>query len=130
METYSFYREKDQCHDKFHWYIDLPEFPGMKAELEMVEGADTMLDLFLQMYGAEGSDKISLQISLEPVDGFGVLEKIISTEKDETVLVVGGGYYILKSYEGFEYNIEMWLCEVTRYVFGGMPEKIYFKIVK
>jgi hypothetical protein len=26
------------------WYIDLPEWKGSIADLEMIEGADTMLD--------------------------------------------------------------------------------------
>lgn len=45
-ESYKFY--KDEVHN---WYIDLPSYPGPKADLQMVMGADTMLDLLSQGNG-------------------------------------------------------------------------------
>ena len=40
---------------------------------------------------------------------------------------VGGGYYLLKSFEGRQYNQKMWLYAVTEYVFGSLPDKVYIK---
>jgi hypothetical protein len=42
MKTFKFEKEKDN-----RWYIILPEWTGEKEELEMVCGADSMLDIFL-----------------------------------------------------------------------------------
>ena len=38
MKNYTFNKEQG-C-----WYIDLPDWTGTKAELQMVAGADTLLD--------------------------------------------------------------------------------------
>ena len=60
IKTYDFYREEDTTRlagipilglfgtRKDRWYIDLPEWLGPRANLEMVAGADTMLDVFAQ----------------------------------------------------------------------------------
>jgi hypothetical protein len=48
MQTHTFLKEDDQ------WFIDLPEYianGGSKADLRMIAGADTMLDI---MTGAGG----------------------------------------------------------------------------
>jgi hypothetical protein len=31
------------------------------------------------------------------------------------------------SYQGQSYDLSMWLCDVTKYVFGDFPDRIYFK---
>ena len=38
MKNYTFNKENGS------WYIDLPNWEGTKAELQMVAGADTLLD--------------------------------------------------------------------------------------
>lgn len=48
-----FYKEADE-----RWYVELPEWKGSKADLEMVAGADTMLN-----YMSEGEDHINLYLS-------------------------------------------------------------------
>jgi len=40
---------------------------------------------------------------------------------------MGGGYYYMKEFEGKEVKQNMWLCEVTRFVFNAIPEKIFIK---
>jgi hypothetical protein len=119
MKIYRFYKEVDS-----KWYIDLPEWEGMKAELQMVEGADTMLDII-----SEGETETNIVISLEPFEQANILELIenLSIEQKEIIKYCDGAFYILKKYEGFEYNITLWLCNVMLYVFGGFPEKIYLK---
>jgi hypothetical protein len=52
METYKFIKEGRE------WYIDLPEYlasGGSKGDLQMVEGADTMLDII-----SEGATEVCL----------------------------------------------------------------------
>ena len=107
--TYKFTRTVD-----FRWYIDLPDWKGSKDELEMVMGADTMLD-----YLALTDDEIEIDLSTEPFDGF------------ECVLIKSGEIYDGCNYwfngMGVE-NFSVWLCEVTKFVFGDdYPNKIYLK---
>jgi len=110
MKKLKFYKETSG-----RWYIDLPEWQGPKADLEMVEGADTMLNVL-----SEGNDHVWLILSEEEFDGSDKIEFIrMATE------VNNGAYYSLKNYMGIEMNMQMWLCDVTKFVFGGFPEIIY-----
>jgi len=112
MKLYKFLKETTG-----RWYIDLPEWTGPKAELEMVEGADTMLD-----HVAEGSDHVDLFMSETPFDN----ATAITLTKDLTG-DIGGGMYLLGTYNYVTLNQEMWLCGVTNFVFGHLPPVIYFK---
>lgn len=106
-----FYKEADE-----RWYVDLPEWEGSKADLEMVAGADTMLN-----YMSEGSDYIHLYLSEEDFEGADKLEFIrMATE------IGNGAHYVMKSYVGIEFNLEMWICDVCLFVFNGrFPVNIY-----
>ena len=75
------------------WYIDLPEYleqGGSVGDLQMVDGADKMLDI---MAGSENS--VTLHISKEQFEGADILTL---TEKCDPN--IGGGYYLMKEYEG------------------------------
>ncbi len=104
------------------WYVDLPEWPGDKGELEMVIGADEMLTMI-----AAGEERIKLKISDVEFPGADVL----NFERPEEEF--GGGYYSLNSFEGKAYTTEkygnhMWLCGVTLFVFNGvLPKQIYLQ---
>jgi hypothetical protein len=113
VNLYSFYKE-----DNGRWYIDLPDYQGPKADLEMVEGADKMLDYI------GGGDK-NVKLLLAETDFGGATELFLTHNYSEET--GGGGIYLLKAYNGEQLNQEMWLCEVTEWVFGRMPEVIYFK---
>lgn len=107
MRRYRFYKT-----DSNNWFIDLPEWEGSLLDLIMVEGADTMLDIL-----ADGKDDIFIDLSDKPFDGADVLTK---DDEDRD-----GAYYIVTELNGVVYNMEIWLCEVTKFVFGGLPDKIY-----
>ncbi|MDR3235819.1 MAG: hypothetical protein LBT48_03725 [Prevotellaceae bacterium] len=103
------------------WYIVLPEWRGPKASLAMVAGADTMLDCISGF-----TDSCSIQITTVPVKDFqcdGVIKKTNATAG------------ILKSFYGQHYNAEglytglIWLCPVTKFIFGKYPAEVYFKLV-
>jgi hypothetical protein len=111
MKSFKFYKEHNN-----RWYVDLPEWAGSKDELEMIMGADDMLNIISQ-----GEDTILLTISLEPFEGSNTLKKIEDTPG------IGGAFYLMESYKGLEYNLKLWLCEVTRFVFGIIPENLYIK---
>lgn len=114
-----FYKELNQ------WYIDLPSYPGDKADLQMVLGADLFLD-FLSKQTNEVYIELSKTNSFLP----NILHLI------ELADDIGNGAY----YEWF-YNepnsgfgdfpkcFKMWLCDVTKFVFDGQfPDQIYFKL--
>jgi hypothetical protein len=118
MRRFKFVRE-----DTGKWYVVLPEWTGERWELEMVCGADTMLDVM-----AQGEDAVYLTLSLtsfncseddEPYVDPSMLTKVKDTPD------IGGALYLLPSYGGIEYNMEVWLCHVTEWLFGIMPEVIY-----
>jgi hypothetical protein len=113
IEKHRFYKTSEGS-----WYIDLPNWTGPKGELQMVAGADTLLDEI-----SAGKDEVALEVSVSPQRGFDVIEKV-------TNKIWGGADYKLISYHGEEVNKELWLCDVTRFVFNDFPDYIYFKKVE
>jgi hypothetical protein len=102
------------------WFIDLPEYieqGGNAGDLQMVDGADTILDLM-----ANRGTTVVLNISEEPFEG---ADMLILTEKCDPA--IGGGYYHMENCNGKPVNQRMWLCQVTEFVFGSLPERIFVK---
>ncbi len=101
--------------DSQGWFIDLPNWLGTKGQLAMVQGADTFLD------------NISQNLSEVWVE--------MSTEKLEGDCYELTKYMDLEDGAMYEYTNDnddidvMWLCGVTEFVFGNMPEKIYCRKV-
>lgn len=102
------------------WYVDLPEWEDSIDELEMVAGADLFLELLSQ-----GEETVFLTLSTVPFEGSEILEmKYLGTLEGWEMGT--GAWYKLVSYMGLEYKLDMWLCDVTKFVFGSFPENIYF----
>ena len=109
--TLRFYKSKDE-----YWYVDMPEWQGSIDALEMVRGADDMLD---ELSCHTGKD-VYLQISTASFDD---CERLIKIQDD----VVGGG-----AYYGYASTYEpkiIWLCSVSDWYFGYHPENIFFKTI-
>jgi hypothetical protein len=115
-KIFRFYKDVNK-----EWFIDIPEWTGSKADLEMVQGADTMLDIV-----SNHSEECFLKMSDESFDG----AEMLTLERARIQNHGGGGDYILEKYQSETINHKMWLCEVTRHVFNGLPENIYFRKVK
>jgi hypothetical protein len=113
IRTFKFEKEKTG-----RWYIVLPGWTGKRADLEMVQGADKMLD-----HVGEGANEVTLALNEQPF-----FEATPLTLYDGN-LPVGGGMYLLNKYESVELNQQLWLCAVTEHVFGHLPQVIYFKRV-
>lgn len=110
MKRLRFYKETNG-----RWYVDLPEWTGGKDALEMVAGADTMLD-----YMAEGNNEVTLNISESFFENSDEIKfKCMAVEIGE------GAYYRIEKYKGIEICLEMWLCPVLEWVFGKYPENIF-----
>ena len=102
------------------WYIDLPEYleqGGNEGDLQMIDGADKMLNIM-----AGKNDQVTLSISQEHFDG---ADRLILTEKCDPY--IGGGNYLMTTFKGQEINQAMWLCQVTDFVFGDIPDHIYIR---
>lgn len=110
FSRHTFYKEPDN-----RWYIHLPNYDGPKEDLEMVAGADTLLDIMSAM-----SDSVVLRMSEQPFEGATRLEMDNAPE-----LNIGSGqYYVCDAY-----HMHVWLCDVTKFVFGYFPENIYVQRV-
>jgi hypothetical protein len=95
------------------WYIYLPEWEGNKADLEMVAGADKMLD-----HLSSNSDTITVEISEEPLENCVKLKKLNHLH--------GGANYKVYNCPGVD---RAWLCKVTKFVYGGyMPNYLFIKL--
>ncbi len=112
MNSYRFNKETNG-----RWYVDIPSWVGPKSALEMVAGADKMLDIL-----AENNNFVGVLISELPFSGGDLLEFIRTADE-----VGEGSFYLLKTYQGSKLNLEMWLCDVMLHVFGKFPKTLYIQ---
>jgi hypothetical protein len=109
MKNYTFNKEQGS------WYIDLPEWTGTKVELQMVGGADTLLDHLSNNGTTVDIDISTDSLLLSKQSGFQTLNKIVQTPPNGCVYHLG-----IKP---------VWLCNVTKFVFDGeFPKRIHFKV--
>jgi len=111
IQKLKFYRENTG-----RWYVDLPEWEGSKEDLEMVLGADDLMNLL-----AQGDDVIYAQIADEKFSGS---VQMVMFEMGS--IDMGGAWYLVPSISGIDFNLRLWLCDVTKFVFGYFPENIWF----
>lgn len=114
MNTYTFFKENGG------WHVSMPEVKKsgkQAASLDMVDGADTMLNLM-----SGGESKVTLALNTEPFENAEVIELVSSCQP-----FLEGGYYLMREHDGKEINYEMWISDVTRLAFDDTPEKIYVR---
>lgn len=117
VETFKFYK------DNKRWYIDLPKWEELFNErdsLEMVEGADLMLDHIAGVNRTEVWLKISDTLILR---NYLDMTQICDPEID----LKTGADYIMTNYNGQPFIQKVWLCDVMKFVFGGFPNVVYFE---
>jgi hypothetical protein len=108
MRHFTFNKENDS-----RWYVDLPEWDGDKEDLEMVMGADTMLDILSQ-----GDPSVGVAIS---EDYYGDHKFVLQFKEEYD----GGAWYTYQDKLGL-HTFDLWLCFVTKFVFDGrLPELLY-----
>ena len=93
------------------WYVDLPEWEGDRDELLMVAGADTMLEVL-----GGGKSEVSAITGDEPFKDAFILHLIEYHEEDNS-----GTYWV----EVNDIGMPVWLCHVTSFVFGKIPNNVY-----
>ena len=100
------------------WFADVPNWQDSLEELQMVAGADTLLEEL-----AKGKKVVSTTISNQPLDDASV---ILRKVKENTY---GGGADYKVDAAGLDMNGQpVWLCGVTKFVFGAHPDAIYIKV--
>lgn len=117
MINISFNKELD---NSGKWYAVVPEWTGDKADLQMVCGADTLLDMINMSLGEPNTINLDIYVDDEfSIDIFEGSFKLIKEGGDE-----GGGWYIGRYKD--QVVPELWLCEVLRFIFNKIPIKINY----
>jgi hypothetical protein len=114
MKTLKFIKETNN-----RWFVDLPEWKGTKEALEMVCGADHMLDIL-----AQGEYEVTLNIDTDRPENGNYRIKLVRA----AALPESGADYIAFAVIGDtlnELNFPIWLCDVTLFVYGYFPEVLY-----
>ncbi len=111
---FEFYKNKDG-----EWYLNLPQWKGDPADLQMVEGADKWLDLV-----SNHAESIKIILSDTSFEAAEILTLLRMREDN----LGRGGIYYLESYQSQKIGLKIWLCEVTRFVFNQIPQKVYFRV--
>lgn len=115
MKKIIFEKEEDG-----RWYIFLPLWQGDHADLEMVAGADAMLEML-----SDGEKCVTLEVSSTE---FLNADKL--TLVREALELENGAIYNVESLNGKQINMEIWLCDVTKFVLGYFPAVIYLKKIE
>lgn len=114
---YRFYKK-----DGNEWFIDLPQYiedGGNVEDLQMVAGADTLLDLVSNF-----KSDVILELSENKFDECEELEYLSEPP------VITGCYYHLTTFQNRPFMDIIWLCDVVKYVFNGIfPKSIFFKVI-
>lgn len=112
------------------WYVHLPDYEGNIDELEMVSGADLLCyeldtdnDGIVSIIVSEDNDCIGGDFNWDYV-----LDFIMSTVGDDGE--VSGAHYNVYDDKNFTQTKQIWLCNVTKYIFKKFPATIYIKMTK
>lgn len=122
IKTIKFYAEHGFFKD---WYADIPAYieeGGEKGDLQMVAGADVLLDML-----SNDEDDITIRFSTTPFEGAEQLDRQDDLGPDFEC--VTGAYYWVDTIGGVFYGENIWLCDVLKWVFGEHPLTIYYKPV-
>ena len=94
------------------WFVDIP-WKGSVDDLQMVSGADTLIESL-----SDDNSTLVVEISTEPIES----EYKLKLSHDDEF----GAYYKVWT---FEMKNEIWLCNVTKHVFGEFPKELYIKLL-
>ncbi len=103
------------------WYIDLPDYlaaGGSREDLQMVAGADEVLDQY-----AQERSTVRLAVDTRPFENADHLELVSSPES----FWENGAYYELSSIDGKKLEKTIWLCQVLLFLFKDLPPNLYVR---
>lgn len=97
------------------WFAHIPDYEGDPSDLAMVEGADVLCD----MLDHQKKGLIHSKISDEPLEEESMYDNIYTLDFINSTEDIGANYKCR------EFKLDLWLCNVTKYVFGKFPKTIY-----
>ena len=108
------------------WYVDFPNWPLSHDNLEMVAGADDLLDLLNKENPTP--NHVSLEVYTKKPKRF-----LVELKKVHSALTKGAFYTVESPLTGWERpnsirRKQLWLCPVTLTVLGHYPKHIYFDL--
>jgi len=98
---------------RHEWYADIPEWGGAIEDLQMVEGADELLNWI-----AASENECKLLMADQLIQNAEILALVYAREEN----LGGGGDYLLEQFRGEFKNHKIWLCGVTEFVFNTCPK--------
>lgn len=112
------------------WYIDLPLWFGPKSALQMVDGADELMDRL-----SNNTNKVTINFSSKGFEGY---DELLIRIKKMSEIDIDYGHFDGAVYKCKHKPIKneiltennLWLCGVTLFVFGRYPKEIYIQIKK
>lgn len=107
------------------WYVDFPNWPLHHYMLEMVAGADDLLNLL----NKTTSNHVSLEVYTKKPKRF-----LVELKKVHSALTKGAFYTVETPLNGWERpnsirRKQLWLCPVTLTILGHYPKQIYFDLL-
>lgn len=105
-----FVKEEDN-----RWFVVLNDWQYDRDALEMVAGADSMLDIISGF-----SNSVTLKLSTEEFDSKYKIVKIHDNLLDD---MLNGANY--RFYTDDSFTMDIWLCAVTIFVFSEYPETVW-----
>ena len=104
------------------WYVDLPGYPGSKADLLMVANADVLLERL-----SRGAPSVSVRVAIEH-DAIFSKQADLVLAKTEVSPTDWGVYKVFNQVEGKFANLpkEIGLCPVNKFVWGGVHPDVIF----
>ncbi len=99
------------------WYVQIPDYTDGVDDLELTGGTDD----FCEKLDETGFGIVTTIVRDKP---FRKMRNIITLELDKIDESCGGA-----NYKCAEMKMDVWLCDVTKYIFGQFPKTIYMKVV-
>ena len=112
----TFYKEENG-----NWYVSLPEWDGEIEDLQMVGGADTMCDIL-----AQGEETLNVRVLYDNPNTLSGQPKVVLNKKIGIDYINGSisGCFYTPTF-GITMSLDtVWLCDVTKFVFGYFPDEI------
>lgn len=105
--------------DNGNWYIDLPQWKGSHGNLQMVAGADRLLDYLLS-----DGNRVEVQVvkSRDRIREYENNDMSIKCRRVDDNSVYGATYTVL---DLENHEDKMWICPVTLFVLGEYPQYLY-----
>jgi hypothetical protein len=107
---------KFEVDQKSEWHAVIPDWMGERYDLKIANGAEEFFGIL-----SEGERSFYLDVSDDKIPG---AEELIFLMRDGKEME--SAWYFLASYKGIDYNMKILLSEITEFVFGEFPQRIYF----